>query len=59
MSPPDINHALAVAAAGKGNVHEGGDGEQLTRYSPDKVNFFHLVATQYFSFAFCFVFGCV
>lgn len=26
MCPPDVNHALAVAAAGKGNVHEGGDG---------------------------------
>lgn len=38
MSPPDINHALAVAAAGKGNVRKGGDGAQLqllTHYSPD------------------------
>lgn len=26
MSPPDVNHALAVAAAGKGNVRRGGDG---------------------------------
>lgn len=26
MSPPDVNHALAVAAAGKGNICKSGHG---------------------------------